>query len=264
MILSKYLSGLDRFSWRHINKHNETVISGFAKTNEAAQKQYGTAMIDYRAQMDVYQHQKMTEYKKELKVFNKQFEESRKSWLEVQNGNIQIITETLNDAQKKRDNLYAVTRLLPKPYQYPEAVFYLYEFLSSSSEDYDIRYALERVDANEMKRMMVAVIQNQQRQAQLFNVIMSSIRAEINRVGNVMNQGFGQISNAVSKLDSAMDQRFEQLNNTISIMSGQIGELGSVSERQLSVAELALNDSRNFLFMNADVFGRLKPLPVPK
>jgi len=71
------------------------------------------------------------------------------------------LQQGMDEARQALKALYTAARLLPQPYQYAEAVCYLYDFLSTAPDDYDIKYALERLDFAEMKQQMTRMIQNQ-------------------------------------------------------------------------------------------------------
>ena len=98
------------------------------------------------------------------------------AWTNEHNKQIAEFKDNLATAEYQLQMLYASDRIIPRPYQYPEAVCYLYDFLKSSPDEYDIKFALERVDAAEIKRMMSAIIQNQRQQ--ILATIIASIRQE--------------------------------------------------------------------------------------
>jgi len=233
-------------------KHNKTVRAIYEKHNAEAPAIYAAEMQVYEGKMREYeaqmrQHealmaqyeQQMAEYERNCRAHGQRTAELQNSWQAIKNGNIQTLTAALNDAQQQLENLYASTRILPKPYQYPEAVFYLYEFLSSSSDDYDIKYALERVDANEMKRLMAAMIQNQSRQAQLMASIMTSVKNELSRLGDTAEQQLSvsrQQASATEQQLSAMERQLSVSREQVSAMERQ----ASLAGRQLSVAAIAM------------------------
>ena len=209
---------------RMVPTHNENVKIRCERKNAEARAKYESDMRTYEQNLAAYRQRK-AEYDRELTTYNQQMEQRENTWLAVQKTNLQTLTTTLDAAQEQLAALYTGARILPKPYQYPEAVLYLYEFLSSSSDDYDIKYALERVDANEMKRLMAALIQDQSRQARIMTSIMSSVQLELGRLGNTVQQ--------------------QQ----------------AIAQQQLSVSEQSLQDSQRFLLHNTDIVGRLKLFP---
>ncbi|MDR0884101.1 MAG: hypothetical protein LBN05_05815 [Oscillospiraceae bacterium] len=216
----------------HQEQHNQWVTERFERINREAAERYAQQCRDYDRAVQEYE-QAMHEYQIAQSAYELQAHEQdtkqaafQQEWLAVRDANVQTLTTGLKQAQEQLETLYSSTRILPKPYQYPEAVFYLYDFLSTSSDDYDIKYALARVDANEMKRLMAAVIQNQAKQAQMLAAVTGNIARELRALGESMDS------------------------------------LADTASQQLSVAEASLRDSQNFLFQNADVYGKLKPLPI--
>jgi hypothetical protein len=162
---------------RNVVVHNQYIEETYNNEKQIFQKQNE----QYQKQQEQYTQQ-LADYREELKTYNKQLANSENAFQDVRAENIQILNTILCDASEKLESLYSVTKMLPGPYQYPEAVFYLYDFLSSSSDEYDIKYALERVDANEIKRLMTELIQNQQRQMLLFGTILASIDAKLESI----------------------------------------------------------------------------------
>jgi len=249
---------------RMIRKHNETVKARYAKMNEETIQKYRQEMQAYEQQMKQYEQQRLelekqlAEFQQKRVVFNQQVEQKRNAWLAVQNDNLQTLVTALEETQEQLAALYGGTRILPKPYQYPEAVLYLYEFLSSSSDDYDIKYALERVDANEMKRLMATLIQNQSRQAQLMASILSSVQTEIERLGSTTQRQLSEVQAEVGRISDRAQQQLSVAEQSLRDSQRQ----HSIAEKQLSVAEQSLRDSQRFLLKNTDMLGRLKPYNI--
>jgi hypothetical protein len=168
----------------HIRQHNKKHHRLWQNKVEALRAEYQEGLAAYQLQALHYPYQ-MAEYQESLKAYRQQFETSLKSFQDIRSKNSNYLSAVLNEASKKLKSLFDTTRMLPKPYQYPEAVFYLYDFLSTSSDEYDIKYALGRVDVNEMKQMMAAIIQNQRKQAFLLGTILMSIAERLEQVGAV-------------------------------------------------------------------------------
>jgi hypothetical protein len=164
------------------NKLSEQVATHNAYINANYQEPMDYAQKLYLEAKESYPRKKAT-FQKELVQYNQDFQQCQNAFNAVRCENICTLKALLEDATDKLETLYFVTKMLPKPYQYPEAVFYLYDFLSTSSDEYDIKYALERVDANEMKRMMSELIQNQRKQAALLEGILSTVEEISESIG---------------------------------------------------------------------------------
>jgi|GEM_PF-6936497 hypothetical protein len=119
--------------------------------------------------------------------FQKNVEQEKTNWLENKQANIQFLNQGITQAQQELSNLYNSALLLPKPYQYVEAVCYLYDFLSTSSDDYDIKYALERCDFAEMKKMMRQIIDNQGQQILLDTIAVAQRQTQQNQSEQIIS-----------------------------------------------------------------------------
>jgi hypothetical protein len=176
------------FAFSRVHKHNETVRALHNQAESRAQEEYESQKRAYSKQLKQYQS-KLKEFHRAMDAYNQQFQKQKNIFLDIRKQNIDMLKAVLGEAMLKLERLYATARMLPKPYQYPEAVFYLYDFLSTSSDEYDIKYALERVDANEMKRMMAEIIQNKNKQDFLLGTLLLSIASELERIGKAAVPG---------------------------------------------------------------------------
>jgi len=161
------------------------IILGFVNTskmNQKATNDWQNKDIEYRKQWKIYEQNfdaAIQNYYRDSSIYDT----AKRNWLIQKATDIKALTVGKNQAEQKLQELYISERLLPKPYQNAESVWYLYDFLSTASDDYDIKYALERVDFNDMKRLMGQMIVNQARQIVLetiANAQRESIQSDIN------------------------------------------------------------------------------------
>jgi hypothetical protein len=166
---------------RRIHSHNATVKALYDFQVKQAKEKYSKDVAVYQQLLAAYPSQ-IEKYEVTAADYEQHFSAAEKSFYAIRTENLNILNRKLNDATEKLDSLYKETRMLPKPYQYPETVFYLYDFLSSSSDEYDIKYALERVDLNEIKQMMAETLQNQSRQMRLFGTLLAAIVVRLDQL----------------------------------------------------------------------------------
>ncbi|MDR0883431.1 MAG: hypothetical protein LBN05_02340 [Oscillospiraceae bacterium] len=115
--------------------------------------------------------------------------------------------------------------MIPSTYCRDEAILWLYEFFSTSS-DFSLSYALERLDAAEIKGLLRQIGYNTARQTEVLAAAMQGIRSSINALSGDMH--------AMSR----------SLGEDLTAIRQHTGD--------------ALKDSQNFLFRNTDYSGKLK------
>jgi hypothetical protein len=140
--------------------------------NEHCRERYNDALKKYRE--DLKRYEENLKYEKErVEKQNTQNEKENtrleaeyvqdKKFYELLVKDEKRLEKELNKVETALNTLYNSERIIPLPYRNREMVCYLYEFMSTSGDDFDIKFALERADISEIKRSFAQVIQNQEK-----------------------------------------------------------------------------------------------------
>lgn len=246
-----------------------------AKRSSQDQKSYSDAMAYYKKALVKWEtetaafNKKQTDYQRELA----QYEADRERWNTDVNAwhadkehQISECQRAIDEATVKLNALYAAEKIIPLPYRYAEAICYLYDFLSTSSDEYDIRFALERADQAEIKRLMGTIIQNQSQQILLATIqtmelerlhndnigIQSAIYESGERVSASIGDMGSSVSASISAMEKAMSDGLQTVGSTIQDGNQRDAELlrdiaGSSSATAEAAAYMAAKQNTGIL-----------------
>ena len=217
-----------------------SIIKGISEAkneNARIQNEYSKANSDYQKRLFQWQNETKrvaeakTEYQQKSAQYEKDFNQwadERNSWNAENQRNIHEYQRVIAEAVNKRDSLYDSERIIPLPYRYAEAVCYLYDFLSTSPDEFDMKFALERQDHAQIRQMMGAIISNQSRQLALATIQIIETR---------------QLHNDNIKLRSTIQDTGAGINETVRGMSRRLSSDIANAEHSISSGIRAANNS---------------------
>ncbi|MCL2106589.1 MAG: hypothetical protein FWH26_05980 [Oscillospiraceae bacterium] len=136
--------------------------------------------------------------------------------------------------------LYAAYPCVPGPYQNHDAVLFLYNFLSTSTDEYTIFHVLQRLDMHTIREQLKQINANQIRQISLQISTMCQSRLQHEQSQDTIRQGFEatqQGLRSVGKGVQLVQRSIGQLNSTIIASSTSVqSELAGISQNTRAAA----------------------------
>lgn len=219
------------------------VATGFvsaAKANNGEKKMNQEALNYYRKQLAIWEKNQAevlhnsSEYQRQLAEYEddrQRWNSDVTAWHADKERRVSEYQRVIEEATVKLNALYAAEKIIPLPYRYADAICYLYDFLSTSPDEYDIRFALERADQAEIKRLMGTIIQNQSQQILLTTIqTMELERLHDDNVG---------IRSAIYESGERMVASVQDMGRSV---SAGISELRQTVSDGLSATNAAIQD----------------------
>jgi|GEM_PF-4571051 len=252
------------------------IITGFAvsvKNNSSVQGTYESEYNNYKKQLkewervkaevdrkkDIYRN-KLDEYESNNRNDNEnyknqliKYEKDKEQWHNdfnawgiEKNHKVAEYNNVLEEAKKNLNALYASEKIIPKPYRYAQAVCYLYDFLSEASDEYDIKYALSRLDTSEIKNMLGTIMKNQQNQILLSIKQIEQLHTlhndNINTQSAIYESG-ERITGSIQNMRDSLSKNIVDMGDSIS--SGISNMERVMSERMANISSSIQNDNKN-------------------
>jgi hypothetical protein len=182
------------------------LINSLAKEKrEELVNEYNKTVAEWEESKDkiVYEYEKNkmeaeSRYNDEMELYKNQLFKYREMSEKIVN-----CDRIISDSKKKLNDLYSGSTIIPKPYRNIESVCYLYDFMSTSGDEYDVKFALERVDFADIKNYMKDILQSQRNLLLIETEQLIENRYNTEQLTNTLSANAEELKNHLTEIDSS-------------------------------------------------------------